>query len=409
MYAKHQSCLDCGVKYPINSLIFRCSKCGGCLEVEYDYAEMKKKITEEDLKNDTNRSIWRYAKFLPVESKHIISLGEGITPLITAKNLSVQVGLKNIMLKLDFCNPTGSFKDRGTSVLVSNAKKLCVKEVAIDSSGNNASSISAYSARAGIKCYVFSPSYASRGKIVQSMAYGSRLFSVEGTRHETYQTAYSAAEAFGWYYCGSTNAFPIEGSKTLAYEICESLGWKTPNWIVIPTGGGTNLIGCYKGLKELVMMKWIEKMPSLVCAQSEGCAPIVKAYEKDSDYVEPVEKASGIAEGLMIRNPKRGHTILKILKETNGLATSVSDKEIVEGTKQLGKFEGIYVEPSSAVALAAVSKLRNLEKIDQNDIVVCELTGNGLKTNNFYQNMYSVFTKIKPGIKDLTKQMLKTN
>jgi len=177
---------------------------------------MKKKIKKEDLKNDSKRSLWRYAKFLPVESKHVVSLGEGITPLITAKNLSIPNGTKNIMLKLDFCNPTGSFKDRGTSVLISNAKKLRVKEVAIDSSGNNASSISAYSARARIKCYVFSPSYASRGKIVQLMAYGSKLFGVIGTRHETYQTAYNAVEAFEWYYCGSTNAFPIEGSKTLA-------------------------------------------------------------------------------------------------------------------------------------------------------------------------------------------------
>jgi len=331
-----------------------------------------------------------------------------MTPLITAENLSIQVGSKkNTMLKLDFCNPTGSFKDKVSSVLVSNAKKLCVKEVVIDSSGNNASSISAYSARAGIKCYVISPSYASKGKLVQSMAYGVRLFGVEGTSHETYLTAYNAVEAFGWYYCGSTNAFQIEGNKTLAYEICESLDWKPPNWIVIPMGGGTNRIGCYESFKELMMIKWIEKMPSLVCAQSEGCAPTVKACKKDSDYVELIEKASGIAEGLMIRKPKRGNTILKILKETNELATSVSDKEIVEATKLLGKFEGIYVEPPSAIALAALSKLRKLEKIDQNDILVCELTGSGLKTKNVYQNVYDAFTKIKPDIEDLTKNILK--
>ena len=405
LYAKHQSCLDCETEYPIDSTIFRCNKCGGCLEVKYDYDEMEKKIAKEDLKNSPERSLWRYAKFLPVESKHIVSLGEGMTPLIIAKNLSVQTGSNNILLKLDFCNPTGSFKDRGTSVLISNAKKLHVKEVAIDSSGNNASSISAYSARAGIKCYVFSPSYASRGKLVQSMAYGSRLFGVEGTRHETYQTAYSAVEFFGWYYCGSTNAFPIEGSKTLAYEICESLGWKPPSWIVIPTGGGTNLIGCYKGLKELMMMGWIEKIPSLVCAQSDGCAPIVKSLEKGRDYVEPVEKASGIAEGLMIRHPQRGDTVLKILKETNGLAISVSDDEIVEAIKQLSKLEGIYIEPSSAVALAALNELRNIEKIDRNERVVCELTGSGLKTSKFYNNMYSTLTKIKPGIEDLKTRL----
>ena len=148
-------------------------------------------------------------------------------------------------------------------------------------------------------------------------------------------------------------------------------------------------------------MGWIEKMPSLVCAQSEGCAPIVKAFEKGRNHVEPVEKASGIAEGLMIRHPKRGDTVLQILKETNGLAISVSDDEIVEANKQLCKLEGIYVEPSSAVTLAALIKLRNIEKIDQNDRVVCELTGSGLKTTKFYNNMYSTITKIKPGIEDL--------
>jgi threonine synthase len=158
---------------------------------------MEKNIAKEDLKNGPERRLQRYAKFLPVESEHIVSLGEGVTPLIFAENLSVQTGSKNILLKRDFCNPSGSFKDRGASVLISNAKKLHVKEVAIDSSGNNASSISAYSALAGIKCYVFSPSYASRGKLVQSMAYGSRLFGVEGTRHETYLTAYSAVETLG--------------------------------------------------------------------------------------------------------------------------------------------------------------------------------------------------------------------
>lgn len=145
-------------------------------------------------------------------------------------------------------------------------------------------------------------------------------------------------------------------------------------------------------------------MPSLVCAQPEGCAPIVNAFEKDIDYVEPVEKAAGIAEGLMIRHPQRGNAVLKTLKETDGLATAVSDEEIVEATKQLCKLEGIYVQPSSAVALAAIKKLIKTEKIDPNDRVVCELTGNGLKTNNFYYSMYSKLTKIKPGIEYLKKR-----
>jgi threonine synthase len=149
-----------------------------------------------------------------------------------------------------------------------------------------------------------------------------------------------------------------------------------------------------------MMMGWIEKMLSLVCAQPKGCTPIVKAFEKGRDHVEPAEKVSGIAEGLMIRHPKRGGTVLKIQKETNGSAISVSDDEIGDAIKQLCKLEGIYVEPSSAVTLAALSKLRNIEKIDQNDVVVCELTGSVLKTSKFYNNMYITLTKIKPGIED---------
>jgi threonine synthase len=286
--------------------------------------------------------------------------------------------------------------------MISKARQLGVKTVAIDSSGNAAAAVASYAAKANLRCCVFAPSYASTAKLVQSQAYGATVFAVTGTRGETYDTAKVAYQHFRWYYCGfQTNPYATEGLKTIAYEICEEMNWEPPDWIIFPVGTGGNLVGCWKGLKELHKLGWITHLPSLVCVQGQGCAPIVDAFKSNSSSVMPVEKVKTVAEGLMIGHPLKGSLVLKALSETGGVAETVTDQEILQAGKLLAKSEGVFVEPSAAVAAAGAMKISRLGKIAKDDAVVCVLTGSGLKTRDLYARAMGKPTRIHPGIDDL--------
>lgn len=402
LYATRLRCLDCGREYGLDEVVYTCPHCGGLLDVDYDYDGISKGIDRNDLETRRVHNIWRYAEFLPLDRGHAVSLGEGFTPLIRAGALGRSIGLRNLYLKLDFACPTGSFKDRGSSMMISKAKQIGVDTVAIDSSGNAAASVAGYSARAGLRCYVFAPSYASPAKLVQSLAYGATVFAVEGSRSDTYETARAAYQRFGWYYCGfQTNPYATEGMKTVAYEVCEQLGWSPPDRVVVPVGTGGNLVGCWKGLKELHELGWIPGLPSLVCVQSEGCAPISRAYRCGSSDVPPVEGSRTVAEGLMITHPIKGSLVLRALSETRGEAETVTDEEILHAGRLLASREGVFVEPSAAVSVAGVIKLAGSGSLLGDETVVCLLTGSGLKTKDVYSEIVGRPLAIKPGIGDL--------
>lgn len=402
MYAISLECLDCGRKYSLDEVVYTCIHCRGLLDIKYDYSSLQEEINKEDLYARKIYTMWRYSEFLPLDMKQSITLGEGFTPLIKSEVLGRALGLKNLYLKLDFTCPTGSFKDRGASIMVSKAKQMNMKIIAIDSSGNAAASVAAYSAKAALKCYVFSPSYASIGKLVQSMAYGATVFTVDGTRKDTYETAKAAYKHFGWYYCGfQTNPYAIEGLKLVAHEICEQLGWAPPDRVVIPVGTGGNLVGCWKGLRELYQLAWIPNLPSLACIQPEGCAPIVKAYKNGLQTIIPVDKPTTVAEGLMIGHPLRGGLVLEGLSETDGVAEAVSDSQIMEAGKLLARTEGVFVEPSAATSIAGVVKLVDEGVISRDETIVCILTGTGLKTSEVYSETVGKTVKIKPGLDDV--------
>lgn len=402
MYATSLKCLDCGREHGLDEVVYTCPHCGGLLDVDYDYDRMGEEIDRKDLGTRRAHSIWRYSEFLPIDAGHAITLGEGFTPLAKAEALGRSTGLRNLYLKLDFACPTGSFKDRGSSMMISKAKQIDVDTVAIDSSGNAAASIAGYSAKAGLRCYVFAPSYASAAKLVQSLAYGATVFAVEGSRGDTYETARAAYQRFGWYYCGfQTNPYATEGVKTVAYEICEQFGWIPPDRIVIPVGTGGNLVGCWKGLKELHELGWIPRLPSLVCVQSEGCAPISRAHRSGSKNIFPVERPRTVAEGLMITHPLKGKLVLKALSESGGVAETVGDEEILQAGRLLASREGVFVEPSAAVSVAGVVKLADSGSISEDETVVCVLTGSGLKTRDVYSEMVGRPVAIKPGMDDL--------
>jgi len=341
--------------------------------------------------------MWRYAELLPTDERHTVTMDEGFTPLIKARTGD------GLFLKLEFSSPTGSFKDRGSSVLISKAVELKAKATVIDSSGNAAASLSAYSARAGLPCYVFAPAYASPSKLLQSQSYGSRVFKVDGTRKDTYEVASAAYKRFGWYYCGfQTNPYASEGMKTIGYEICEQLGWEPPDWIIFPVGTGSGLVGCWKGLREMLELGWITRIPRIGCIQPEGCSPIATAF-KESRQIQMVEKPKTIAEGLMIAKPLKGDLVLRAIRETSGTAETVSDNEIAAAGVELAKAEGLFVEPSAAASYAGLLKMLAGGKVSPQMRVVCVLTGSGLKTPDAYQDRITRAVLIRPLVEELSR------
>lgn len=390
-FYEHLRCPGCGGE--VRGFEYTCPRCGSGLEAQYDLEAAKGRLSRASLGSRRVWSMWRYAELLPPKPENIVSLGEGFTPLIRSERIGNSLGLGNLMLKLDFLNPTGSFKDRGASVMISMAKELGFKEAALDSSGNAASSISAYSAKAGIECFIFVPEYASEGKLIQSSAYGAKAFRIKGTRGDAYKAANYARRRFGWYYCGfQTNAFAIEGPKTIAFEVLEQLDWDVPDWIVFPVGTGSGLLGLYKGFREMEALGLVDRSPALVCVQPEGCCPISGALRRGSDEIGPIDRPETVAEGLMIGAPLNGHRVIEAVRDTGGFGEIVSDAEILRAGAELASLEGLFVEPSAAASLAGAKKLVEEGAVDPGDAIVCVLTGSGLKTKTPYGDLSKIPT-----------------
>ena len=403
LFATDLKCTNCGARYSTSEKITVCEKCQGLLEVEYDYDMMQNEFDRNDLRVRMWRGLWRYLKALPIRPESIVTLGEGFTPLVQTKRLVTGFDL---MAKLDFVAPTGSFKDRGSTVIISKATELGVTSVAIDSSGNAAASLSAYAAKTGIPCHAFVPSYTDTAKVVQMSANGAMVIKVKGTRQDVHRVTEAACRQFGWYYCGfMVSPYAIEGTKTIAYEMCEQLDWDPPDWIVFPVGTGSGIVGCHKGFQELLRLGWINRLPQLVCIQPEGCAPIAEAYKKGATEIIPVRTPNTVAEGLSVASPPKGRLVLEAVRKTHGLAEMVSDGETLESAKAIASREGLFVEISSAVSVAGVMKLANLGIIDKGDRVVCELTGTGLKSSKEYAKLVRRPVEIEPNLQSLQQTL----
>jgi len=370
-------CLSCQRTYPQDTYRWRC-ECGGVFELEGTLDFAKDEIETGDF------SLWRYRAMLPVKyedatSGGIISLGEGFTPLV-----ETQVYGTRIHCKLEFLAPTGSFKDRGTAVLVNVLTELGVKRVVEDSSGNAGASLAAYAARSayyaarsGIEAEIYVPAYASPNKLAQIAVYGARLVKVEGPRERASQAAQEAAAQGAYYASHYYNPFTLEGLKTIAYEIWEQLGERAPDNLVLPVGQGTLLLGAYRAFKDLLPVGLIEKLPRLFAVQAEPCAPLYEAYQQGLDDAFPIEKSETIAEGISSAKPVRGGQILAAVRNTGGAVLAVSDEATLRARDELA-LRGLYVEPTSAVAIAALLQLRDL--IGPEELTVVPLTGSGLKS-----------------------------
>jgi len=395
-------CRECGEEYPPTK-IYACDHCFGPLEVVYNLDSVK--LDRNSFKKRPN-TLWRYHELLPAEDKtKIVDLGAGFTILRECRRLGKALGLRKLYVKDDTINPTGSFKDRPATVAVSKALEFGFKAVGCASTGNLAAATAAHAAKAGIPCYVFIPSNTEINKILQAATYGAEIIAVKGTYDEANRLAAQASDEYEWALVNiNIRPYYAEGSKTLAFETCEQLGWRTPDNIIIPMGSGALLCAVWRGLKQFRDLGLIDELKTKVIgAQPQGCSPIVSAFKSNSGEVIPVEEPKTIAKSLAIGDPGDGIYALKIIQESGGIAESATDEEIIEGIKILAKTEGIFAEPAGGVAIAVLKNLIKSGEIPKDEEVVCCVTGSGFKSSETILKSLPKPVEIEPSLEELKK------
>lgn len=359
-------CTICRETYPIDTGLWHC-ECGGVFEMADLPAFDRDAIVKDDY------SLWRYRHMFPFESEeHIVSMGEGFTPMVETRIYGIP-----IHAKVEYMSPTGSYKDRGASVLVSYLSHFGKpSQVVEDSSGNAAASLAAYAARIGIKVRIFVPADAASPKLNQIAIYGAELHAVEGPRSAAEEAAHEAAVK-DYYASHVCSPLFMTGLRTFAYEVVEQLGWKAPHNIVFPVGHGTFLLGTYRGFQDLLAARVIDRMPRFFAVQARACDPIFQAFRRGFEDVQPMTAARRtIAEGIRIAHPPRGRQVLQAIRESGGTVLTVTDREMVRAQVAIARL-GLFIEPTSAVAIAGLRKLDKM--LDSEQITVVPLTGSGLK------------------------------
>ena len=379
-FAQEIVCARCHKRFGLSQLLNLCP-CGSPLLVRYDLKKAKTAFAKASLVGRV-ASLWRYRELLPLQNDaHLISLGEGYTPLVEAKKLGGELGLRQLRIKDEAQNPTGSFKDRGLSLAISRAKELGVKKVAIPSAGNAGGSFAAYAARAGIQAHVFMPRDTPMANQIEAAQYGAQLTLVDGLINDCGRLIAERKTTEGWFDLSTLKEpYRLEGKKTMGYEIAEQLNWRLPDVIVYPTGGGTGLIGMWKAFGELEELGWISSVrPRMVSVQASGCAPIVKAFDENKTAAEPWQDARTVASGLRVPQAIGDFLMLRSIRESGGTAVSVSDDEMLAEIPRVGKAEGLFFCPEGAACVAALRRLVEKCWIKPDDQVVIFNTASGLK------------------------------
>jgi threonine synthase len=387
-------CRECGKEYE-PQFRYVCEECFGPLDVLYKDVKVDRHTFEL-----REKTYWRYFELLPIADRsNVVSLNAGLTPLQHADKLGGRLGLKSLYVKNDSVNPTFSFKDRPAGVAVSRAKETKLKAVGCASTGNLASATAAHAAKAGLPCYIFAPSDIEHVKIAQALSYGAEFVAVDGTYDDANRIASIIGDSKG---IGIVNInmrpYYVEGSKTLAYEVAEQLGWEVPDNLVIPVGSGAMLNAICKGFEELHSLGLIDSPRSMkvIAAQPHGCAPIVDAYRRNSEEVIPVERPETIAKSLAIGDPGDGVYVIRRLKQYNGIAEEANDGEIADSILLLAQTEGIFTEPAGGVSVAVLRKLIEDGKVAKDERTVCYVTGNGLKSTEAIVGLLPKLTAVKP-------------
>ena len=374
-------CRECGHGFPAEALHV-CEWCFGPLEVVYDYDRIAATTSRQTIAAGPP-SIWRYANLLPAVNDGAVDLGAGYTPLVRAERLAAELGLGELWLKNDTLNPTGSFKDRVVSVALARARAMGFKVAACASTGNLANSVAAHAARAGMRHVVFIPADLEAGKVVTTAVYGPSLIAVDGSYDDVNRLcAELASEHPTWAFVNvNLRTYYAEGSKTLAFETAEQLGWEAPDHVVVPVASGSQLCKIAKGFRELHEVGLLDDEPAVRVsgAQAEGCSPVATAFTEGHDYIRPV-KPSTIAKSLAIGNPADGPYALDEVRRSGGGLEAVTDSEIVDAMLLLARTEGIFAETAGGVTVATLARLAAKGVVRSDERVVAYITGAGLKT-----------------------------
>jgi threonine synthase len=390
-------CRECGREYPLDP-IFSCEFCFGPLEVAYDYDGIREEISRDSIESGPP-TLWRYAPLLPANPEYKVDIGTGYTPLIRADRLAKAVGLDTLWIKNDTVNPTWSFKDRVVSMAIARAREFGFEAMACASTGNLANSVAAHSAAAGMECFVFIPDDLEHGKVVGSSIYDPTLVMVEGSYDDVNRLCTELSSVRPWAFVNiNVRPYYAEGSRTLAFETAEQLGWRAPARVVAPMASGSLYTKIWKGFQELHKVGLIDKPHTRMSgAQAAGCSPITTAFDAGTLNFIP-QKPKTIARSLAIGNPADGYYALKTMEETGGGAAMATDEEIVAGMKLLAETEGIFAETAGGVTIACLKKLVESGQIAHDEETVAYITGAGLKTIEAIENELSEPIRITPRV-----------
>lgn len=362
--------------------------CGGPLLARYDFEKTRQSWSRDWIQNGPS-SMWRYAPVLPVSKpRAIVSLGEGMTPLVRTDRLGKRLGATNLWVKDEGLNPTGSFKARGLSCAVSMAIELGIRKLAIPSAGNAASAMAAYCAAAGLEAHIFMPADVPQSNYIECKALGANVTLVDGLISDCAHIVSERKDAEGWFDVSTLKEpYRLEGKKTMGYELAEQFRWHLPDAILYPAGGGVGLIGMWKAFQELEQLAWIAgKRPKMIAVQAAGCQPIVRAFEHGDERSTFWENARTVASGLRVPKALGDFLILRVLRESGGTAVSVTDEEMLDAGIQLASDEGLFAAPEGAACVAATAKLLASGFLRPDETVVIYNTGAGLK----YLEAYSI-------------------
>lgn len=374
-------CVNCGETYDTEHTAYSCASCGSLLSVEYHYAKLPRNLDE--VWGSRSLSVWKYRELLPaIDQSKIVTLGEGGTNLHYCRRLASKLGLSGVYVKNEGENPTGSFKDRGMTVGVTKALELGIERVACASTGNTSASLAAYAAKSGIKCSILIPSgKVAFGKLTQAIVHGAEIIQIHGNFDDALRVVMKLCAKHPIYLLNSVNPYRLEGQKTIAFELVDqfNLARAIPDKVILPVGNAGNISAIWKGFTELDHINMIQNLPQMIGVQAEGAAPITNAVKGGKEVIEPITSPETVATAIRIGAPVNWRKALKAIRESKGLAETVSDEEIIKAQKLLASYEGLFVEPASAASIAGLIKLTKSGKIDKKENVVCITTGHGLK------------------------------
>lgn len=396
-------CTGCGKEFGARGMTYVCDACGKNLDVVYDYAAIRRKMTRESLAENTDFSVWRYWDLYPLKDRGaVMPLQIGWSPLYRAETLAKMLGVEKLWVKDDGRNPSASYKDRASSVAVAKAVELGFDKICGASTGNAASSTACLCASIGLSPIIFVPETAPKAKIAQLLIFGAKVFAVKGTYDEAFDLCLEATAEYGWYNRNTGyNPYTREGKKSSSFEICEQLNWEPPDLVLVPVGDGNIISGVWKGFRDLYGVGLIDRLPRLVAVQSAKSSAVADAV--NGDGVIRTVKATTVADSISVDLPRDGDMAVKAVRESKGLAVTVRDEEILEAIPLIARSCGIFAEPAGATSVAGLKKLAREGTISGDERIVCLVTGNGLKDVDTAMKIAGKTISIEPELSSLKK------